>query len=932
MIIVIFIGILLSLLLYLIYTFFIKTHYDFWLRRNVKGPRPIPIFGNDFSIFIGKTHPSELNKIHYNRFKDEKMIGIFRNTLPVLILIDEKLIEHVLTKDRLIFPDRGIGLQNNPMELLHHHVFNLRNTDSDHLKKSLSKVFLNTKIDEKSEKITNIIDDFLLHIDEIIKNSKLIDICHLLNKLTTEIIGEYGFSLKMNEFSNLAKIFNSNSKKSNYFKFLKHYFREYPTFNTSILEFLHTCVIKFTTSNNEKKTAYYTKLVQDVETYRYRNAIKEKDYFGKLIDVYNTQERKSIDLTDKYSFMASQTYLFFKAGSESIAITISNALYEIANNNDIQNKLRDEIIKAYNESDCQVLNSDNIKNMKYLDKIYKETLRKYPLRDIIRICNREYTFNGTDVTIPKNTRIIIPHYALQRDERIYINPERFDPDRLVSNKSRFHYMPFGHGSRQCIAGLFAEFVFKIVVLKLVKNCKIINVDTERENDPWKIFIIGFYHYLKLHFNFWKRLKVVGPKPNIFFGNIIDVFFGKINIALLLKRYYEEYEGEKLIGIYTMRSPNLIIKDLDFIKNVLIKHFNDFSDRGIHIPKDPFDQTLLNLKYDEWKALRHTLSPTFTSSKLKEMFYLMENCAARFEKYIEHVTKNDDPIECRDLTAKYTTEIIGVCAFGQEFNVFDDDSNKFRELGRTTFEISFTSTCRRFTRNFLPQIYDRLKCLQYRKGLDFFIKSITNTMEYRNRNNLRRNDFVDLLRDMKYKSGNTNKIGDIELSNRFLTGQAFIFFAAGFETSSTTISNTFYELALNEDIQHNLRQEIQEHLENNNGKLTYDIVTRMTYLDKVVKVIVHRVNHWVSESLRKYPPVGFLQRKSVSSYTFDDTNITIPKDTSIYVPVWAIHHDPNIYPLPEKFDPERFNDENTESRHPMSYLPFGHGPHNCIGNY
>jgi cytochrome P450 len=75
--------------------------------------------------------------------------------------------------------------------------------------------------------------------------------------------------------------------------------------------------------------------------------------------------------TDKDSFMASQANLFFKAGSEGIAISISNALYEIANNCYIQNKLRNEITKTSEAIGDQIIFFNDIKNMKYLDKVFK---------------------------------------------------------------------------------------------------------------------------------------------------------------------------------------------------------------------------------------------------------------------------------------------------------------------------------------------------------------------------------------------------------------------------------------------------------------------------------------------------------------------------------------------------------------------------------
>ena len=59
-------------------------------------------------------------------------------------------------------------------------------------------------------------------------------------------------------------------------------------------------------------------------------------------------------------------------------------------------------------------------------------------------------------------------------------------------------------------------------------------------------------------------------------------------------------------------------------------------------------------------------------------------------------------------------------------------------------------------------------------------------------------------------------------------------------------------------------------------------------------------------------------------------VKIPADTAIFIPVYSIHRDPEIWPNPEKFDPERFSPEAKQSRDPYTFLPFGQGPHNCVG--
>ncbi|XP_074096816.1 putative cytochrome P450 6a14 [Cotesia typhae] len=87
---------------------------------------------------------------------------------------------------------------------------------------------------------------------------------------------------------------------------------------------------------------------------------------------------------------------------------------------------------------------------------------------------------------------------------------------------------------------------------------------------------------------------------------------------------------------------------------------------------------------------------------------------------------------------------------------------------------------------------------------------------------------------------------------------------------------------------------------------------------------------IPETLRKYPPATFLVRRADANYTFNNTNVTIRKDIRVMIPVMAIHRDPAIYGDPERFDPERFSEEELIKGRPMSFLAFGDGPRNCIG--
>lgn len=87
---------------------------------------------------------------------------------------------------------------------------------------------------------------------------------------------------------------------------------------------------------------------------------------------------------------------------------------------------------------------------------------------------------------------------------------------------------------------------------------------------------------------------------------------------------------------------------------------------------------------------------------------------------------------------------------------------------------------------------------------------------------------------------------------------------------------------------------------------------------------------ISEVLRKYPPLPFLDRLATNTYKIPDFDLVVEKDTPIYISMVGLHYDPKYFPDPNKFDPERFNEENKRHIPSCVYFPFGEGPHACIG--
>ena len=167
--------------------------------------------------------------------------------------------------------------------------------------------------------------------------------------------------------------------------------------------------------------------------------------------------------------------------------------------------------------------------------------------------------------------------------------------------------------------------------------------------------------------------------------------------------------------------------------------------------EPLSAHLFNLEAERWRPLRTRLSPVFTSGKLKEMFPLILECSKHLGQYLDKLVAKDEPIECRELTAKYTTDVIGSCAFGIEMNALSDEESEFRRLGREVFpkDISFKQILKLRLTQIIPKLYNLLGSLLPPSEITtFFTKTIVETMKYRDENNIMRPDFVNMLMELK----------------------------------------------------------------------------------------------------------------------------------------------------------------------------------------
>ncbi|KAI4459160.1 cytochrome p450 [Holotrichia oblita] len=429
-----------------------------------------------------------------------------------------------------------------------------------------------------------------------------------------------------------------------------------------------------------------------------------------------------------------------------------------------------------------------------------------------------------------------------------------------------------------------------------------------------------YLYIKWVYNYWGRRNVPYQKPSFPFGNFEPLWATKVGFHQTIANIYQDLKvkGHKFGGLFSLLRPTFIPVDLDIVKHILIRDFQHFVDRGVyyHEQADPLSANLFTVEGDKWRSLRTRLTPTFTSGKMKNMFQTVMDCGQGLEDEVAKRFKNKQPLDIKEIGALFTTNVIGSCGFGLDCNCFENPNNDFRHHTRKIFDGGIGRLTRTLLTLTFPSLCKRLGVVVFSDDTTkFYTDVMKNIVDHREANNVKRDDFVQLLLNMKNK---TTSDGNAFTFNE-IAAQAFLFFLAGFETSSSTMTFAFYEMAKDQGIQDKAREEIRRVIAKHDGKITYEGIMEMTYLSQIF-----------DEALRKYPIVGTLDRIVTKDYKIPGEDLVLKKGTKILISQQGIHHDPEYFPNPEKFDPDRFTPENREKLHACAYMPFGEGPRICIG--
>ncbi|KAK0182441.1 hypothetical protein PV327_000583 [Microctonus hyperodae] len=593
------------------------------------------------------------------------------------------------------------------------------------------------------------------------------------------------------------------------------------------------------------------------------------------------------------------TFIF--EGHDTTAMGLCYTLLLLAEHNDIQQRVRDEIDETLKK--CEgYMGITELQQLPYLERCIKEALRLYPsvphiARDITEDVQLSNYF------IPVGTVIGIHIYDLHRDPNFWPDPDRYDPDRFlperIQERHPFSYVPFSGGPRNCIGQKFAMMELKAMIGHLIHNFYLEPVDLAKDVCILADLVVRPKNNPR---QLWNTLdKIPGPPALPVLGNVIQFIGSSAKIWIILRSLAKEY-----YPIYRVRSPLLSVVNIinpDDAEILLTSTKNITKSKIYDYLHDWFGTGLLTSTGLKWQQRRKILTPSFHFNILREFADIFDD---EGQHMVDELQSENGPItiDVVSFVTKHTLNTICKTAMG-------------------TSLVSRKSPENEFAKNYRKSVHNLGQMIIYRHIIGERKKYHEDTQGIYLKNFNENNRDTDII----YQRLSKKKLAMLDLliaamnegqiNDNGIREEVDTFMFEGHDTTAIGLSFTLLLLAEHADIQQRIRDEIDETLKKCEGHMGITELQQLPYLERCIK-----------EALRLYPSVPLISREITENIQMN--NYLIPVGVTANIMIYDIHRDPNFWPDSDRYDPDRFLPERIQSRHPFSYIPFSGGPRNCIG--
>ncbi|CAF97055.1 unnamed protein product [Tetraodon nigroviridis] len=385
---------------------------------------------------------------------------------------------------------------------------------------------------------------------------------------------------------------------------------------------------------------------------------------------------------------------------------------------------------------------------------------------------------------------------------------------------------------------------------------------------------------------------------------IGTMLYSINKNLIFDRECQAKYGD-VWGTFEARMPVLMVTNPEMIKTIMVKECYSAFTNHTDFFSGPLENSVFVAKDEKWKRMRASISPCFSSGRIKQAFPIIARYADRF---IAKLSQNlEEATDIKQLFGPYSLDVVTSSSFSVDADSINNPDDPFILNVKKILQFKFWVLLIKSMFPFSSYLFKLLGMeLTPRPHCGLFYE----------RHQEIQGDFLHVMIQNEIPESQIKSRQDQPskgLTEHEILSQSILFIFGGYDTTSVSITNALYNLAINPDALQTLHKEIDTCLPKD-APISYEDLMGLQYLDQVL-----------NESQRLMPTAIRLER--VCKKTVQVEGVTIPKGATVVIPLLLLHKDPRFWSSPEEFRPERFSKEEVN---PYAFMPFGLGPRNCVG--
>nr|AUB85739.1 CYP4V29 [Penaeus japonicus] len=437
-----------------------------------------------------------------------------------------------------------------------------------------------------------------------------------------------------------------------------------------------------------------------------------------------------------------------------------------------------------------------------------------------------------------------------------------------------------------------------------------------------LLAVGMTWLYKRQQKVWLVEQIPGPKALPLIGN--SLYFWD-SPEVLFQQLYKVTEFGDVARFWLGPRAYCLLSSATAVKSILSsqKHLHKSWDYSLLHPW--LGEGLITSAGKKWHTRRKQLTPAFHFKILEDF---LDVFTSQTDTLVKRLRRKADgrPFDVFHYITLCALDIICETAMGRRVDAQNDSESEF---AKAVHDLSSLIQFRQFRPWLHPDFVFRLT--SHGRKHDHCVKVIHDlareTIDLRRRarrakergaqkeaeeevfGKKTRQAFLDLLLEYSEK--------DPSITSEDIMEEVNTFMFAGHDTTTAAMNWFLYVMGTHHEIQSRLQEELDAVFQGSDRQATMADLRELKYLDMCMK-----------ESLRIFPSVPSIIREIKEEIQIK--NYRIPAGTSIAIHVYRLHRDPEHFPDPDAFDPDRFLPENCNKRHPYAYVPFSAGPRNCIG--